>query len=497
MRPNRYALDWKTAMRTGFLLLAACLTLACLRGSAAQEPAGSAMVGAMEQAMIDAIAQAEGSVVAIARVRKSRPGDTFPLEFRPDPFGRRLAPAPAPQPTDPDFIPNEYGTGVVVGARGLILTAHHVLGEDSEYYVTTHERKVYRAWVKGADPRSDLAVLAIDADDLTPIRFGNADRLQRGQLVIALGNPYAIARDGQASASWGIVSNLARKAPPSPNEFDPSDRSTLHHFGTLIQTDARLTLGTSGGPLLNRQGEMIGLCVALAATTSHERAAGYAIPVDATFHRVLATLKEGREVEYGFLGVRPTNLTPREMHAGVQGTRLSEVVPGTPADRFGLREGDILTAVDGTPIYDADGLYLEVGKLPVEAVARLAILRNGRPRRVDVTLSKYPVRGWRVVTAPAPAWRGLRVDYPTAWLDAARHRTRTPAFDEGVVVIDVEDGSPAWEAGLRVGMLVTHVEKTAVRPPEQFQAAVSGRPGPLALRTPDDPRQPVRTVPAE
>lgn len=483
-------------MRSAFMFLPAFLTLACL-SAAAQEPDGADVVEAMERAMIDAVARAERSVVAIARVRKSQPGETFALEFRPDPFGRRLAPAPDPQPTDPDFIPTDYGTGVVVDARGLILTAHHVLGDDSEYYVTTHERKVYRARVKGADPRSDLAVLAVDAADLVPIRLGDGSQLRRGQLVLALGNPYALARDGQASASWGIVSNLARKAPPSPSEFDPSGRSTLHHFGTLIQTDVRLTLGTSGGPLLNRQGEMVGLCVALAATTGHERAAGYAIPVDDTFRRVLARLKEGREVEYGFLGVRPTNLAPREVHDGLQGTRLSEVVPGTPADRFGLREGDILTAVDGTPVYDADGLYLEVGKLPVESVVQLAILRDGRPRQVDVTLSKYPVRGRKVVTAPPPTWRGLRVDYPTAWLDGARHRPRPAAFDEGVVVAEVEEHSPAWHAGLRAGTLVSHVEKTAVRTPAQFHAAVAGRFGPVALRLPDDLQRPLRTVPPE
>ncbi len=482
-------------MRFEFALMPAVLTVACV--AAAQEPDDSDMVEAVERSMMAAIERAERSVVAVARVRVSQPGETFPLEFRPDPFGRRLAPAPDPQPTDPDFIPTAYATGVVVDPRGLILTAHHVLGEDSEYYVTTHERKVYRARVNGADPRSDLAVLAIDADGLVPIRFGDGTRLRRGQLVIALGNPYAIARDGQVSASWGIVSNLARKAPPSPSEFDTSGRTTLHHFGTLIQTDARLTLGTSGGPLLNREGEMVGLCVALAAAAGYERAAGYAIPVDATFHRVLVTLKEGREVEYGFLGVRPTNLAPREVHAGLQGTRLSEVVPGTPADHFGLREGDVLTAVNDTPIHDADGLYLEVGKLPVEAEVQLAILRNGRRRRVDVVLSKYPVRGRRVVTTPAPAWRGLRVDYPTAWLDAARHQRRPPAFDEGVIVTDVEEHSSAWEAGLRPGALLSHVEKTMVRTPRQFHEAVAGRPGPVALRLPDDLQQPTRTVPPE
>ena len=169
--------------------------------------------------MVEAIARAEKSVVAIARVPKDRTAENTPLEFRPDAFGRRMArPAPA-GPTDPDFVPRDFASGVIIDRQGLILTAYHALGEDSEYYVTTSERKVYRASIKGADPRSDLAVLAIEAADLSPIVLGDAAKLKKGQIVIALGNPYAIARDGQASASWGIVANLARKAPLGPGRF--------------------------------------------------------------------------------------------------------------------------------------------------------------------------------------------------------------------------------------------------------------------------------------
>ena len=251
---------------------------------AEEPPSGVEAAAAVEKTLVRVIERNEKSVVAIARVRRERPGETFQFEPRPDPFGRRLSPLAPPQPTDPDFIPNEYGTGVVVG-RGLILTAGDVLGDESDYYVTTFERKVYKATVKAADPRSDLAVLAIDATDLPPITLGNADDLKKGQIVISLGNPYAIARDGQASAAWGIVSNLVRKAPATPNEADPSGRPALHHYGTLIQTDAKLNTGTSGGPLLNLKGEMVGLSVALAAMAGYEAAGGYAIPVDTTFRR--------------------------------------------------------------------------------------------------------------------------------------------------------------------------------------------------------------------
>lgn len=471
---------------------AVCLLASTSRGQGprppAAEPAGLEAAAALENALVGAIARSEKSVVAIARVRKEKPGENFRLELRPDAFGRRLAPMIQPAPTDPDFVPNEYGTGVVLDPQGLILTAYHVLGSDSDYYVTTPARRVYRATIKGADPRSDLAVLAVEGGhvgpgDFEPISLGDADHIRKGQIVVALGNPYAIGRDGQASASWGIVSNLARKAPPLGEEADLPSRRTIHQFGTLIQTDARLNLGTSGGALLNLRGEMVGLTVALAATPGQEQAAGYAIPIDGTFRRVIDTLKAGREVDYGFLGVRPANLRPQELAAGRQGIRVQSVVPGTPAQHDGLRPDDLITAVSGRPVFGSDGLMLEVGRLPAGATARFDVQRSGHKLQLDVVLAKYPVTGKKVVTSLPPAWRGLRVDYTTALVDPETGiGGRAAGFDEGVAASEVLEGQPAWQAGLRRGMVINQVDETPVRSPGDFRAAVAGKKGPVDLR---------------
>ncbi len=462
---------------------------------AAEPPSSADAAVAMEKVLVDVIARNDKSVVAIARVRKEAAGETLQPEFRPDPFGRRPTPLSPPQPNDPDFIPNEYGAGVVVDRAGLILTAYQLLGDESDYYVTTADHKIYKATVKGADPRSDLAVLSIEATDLTPITLGNAAELKKGQIVISLGNPHAIARDGQPSAAWGIVSNLGRKAPATPGESDPSGRPTLHHYGTLIQTDTKLGLGTGGGPLLNLKGEMVGLGVVLPAA-GYEAAGGYAIPVDGTFRRAMETLKQGREVEYGFLGVQPANLRPQETLAGLHGMRVNQVVPGTPALRYGLKPGDIVTAVDNTPIYDADGLVLNVGKLPAETVTRLSVLRGGAARTVEITLAKFAVRGKKIVTSPNPAWRGLRVEYPTAVVDEESRAGGGMSFvDDAVIAVEVAEGSPAWAAGLRRGMLIMQVDGAAVRTPKQFAAAVGRNRGPVKLRMAGDEKTPTRTVP--
>jgi len=450
---------------------------------------------ALEEALTQAIARAEKSVVAIAIVARPPSVPAMRWDDRPDAFGRRASPPVQPGPLDPDFTPSQFAAGVVIDANGLILTAFHALPEDCDYYVTTPDRKIYRAAIKGADPRSDLAVLSIEAKGLTPIVLGDGQRVRKGQFVIALGNPYAIARDGQASASWGIVSNLARKAPPQPDENDPVGKSALYHFGTLIQTDARLNLGTSGGPLVNLQGEMIGLCVSLAAVAGYETAAGYAIPVDATFRRVVETLKTGREVEYGYLGVRRSSGVGTSESGSVPGVRVEDMVPGSPAHRSGLRVGDVITAVNGKPIHDFDALVLEVGRLPVEARVRLDVLRDGQPMPIEVVLSKYPIRGRKVVSQRPPAWRGLWVDYLTGVVDASgRPRFTALPFDLGVAITEVQEGSPAWQAGLRTGMIISHVGRTPVRSPREFQEAVVRQSGPVEIRLADESDQPVRII---
>ncbi|MCA9271354.1 MAG: trypsin-like peptidase domain-containing protein, partial [Planctomycetales bacterium] len=197
--------------------------------AAAQEPSGLAAALALEEATVAAVEKAEPSVVAVARARKG--------------LGPRLL--------DPEFIPSEFASGVIVDRNGLILTVYHALGDpEANDYAVWIDRRGYRAVIKAADPTFDLAVLQIEADSLTPIALGDATRLKKGQFVIALGNPLAIARDGRPSASWGIIANLHRKAAPQTDAATGlEERDTLHHYGTLIQTDVRLERGGSGGAL--------------------------------------------------------------------------------------------------------------------------------------------------------------------------------------------------------------------------------------------------------
>ena len=423
---------------------------------------GLAAAKALEDALVAAIASAEGSVVAIARGRRRQVAELL----------------------NPQFVPHEYATGVVVDRNGLILTNYHALGDvaTNDYVVWISGKAYSNVRVKAADPWTDLAVLEIDAEDLKPIALGSAVGLQKGKIVIALGNPHAIARDGHASATWGIISNLSRKVDgPLPGRDGPDrvrmqDRETRYHYGALIQTDARLARGSSGGPLLDLDGRMIGLITTIAALAGFERGAGYAIPVDDTFRRVLNKLKRGEEVEQGFLGVEP-----QKQEEGL-GVVLKKVQPGTPAYQAGLREQDEITRIDDQAIQNIDDLFLQVGSLPPNHVARITFRRGPNERTVPVRLTKKPLNASRpiVATAPTLRWRGMEVDYSTTIL----LRRNTVLDPLGCVVVKiVEQDSRAWKAGVRPGVLISHVDGQRVARPGDFFAAAQRAPGVVELRT--------------
>jgi serine protease Do len=386
-------------------------------------------------------------------------------------------------------------------------------GEPTEYvlYVRFSDRRAYRASILAADPRSDLAVLQIDlnslgieADQLKPLKIGDASGLRKGQIVLALGNPYAIAREGSASASWGMVSNIARRPAPvsARSESDRRTEETIHHYGTLIQVDTRLNLGTSGGALLNLKGELIGVTTALAALEGYETSVGYAIPLDATMRRVIDTLVGGHEVEYGFLGVVPRTAFLRDLQdrpedvEQVSAARIESVMHNSPASDGGLRQGDVILAVNGTAVFDHFDLMREVGGLGPGAVAHLWIWReqdeSQREQTKTAKLGKWPAVNEEEIIATKsrhPAWRGIWIDYPTG-----RERfTDQYSYLRAVAIAKVESGSVAAAAGLRPNEFIRQVNQTPVSNPAAFYQAVDGLSGEVTLQI-DDGRGNIRRV---
>lgn len=389
---------------------------------------------------------------------------------------------------DPGHVPPAYGSGVVIDADGLILTNYHVVQDATKIFVRLPGSKGAYADIHAADARSDLAVLKLIAPNFLPLRpivLGDADKVEQGQFVLTLANPYAAGfRDGKPSASWGIISNIRRRAPQNLKEEERI--KPFHLYGTLLQTDARLNLGCSGGALLNLSGEMVGLTTAMAAIQGGDTPGGFALPINMPMRRIIDVLKRGEEVDYGFLGVSLDDPRGLKGQIGIPVTAYK----GSPARLEGkLKDGDLLIEVNGQPIRDLEDIFLNVGMHLAGTKISLRVRRDGEERVVEVTLTKLLVPGKHIASSlgERPYLRGLRVDYASL---VAQQIRRWGYIPEGVVISDVQANSPADRAALKTGDVITHVNQNPVKTPAAFRQAVAGVAGPLeltVLQTPDDP----------
>lgn len=463
----------------------------------ADDPTGKNLAVALQDAFADSIERAEPSVVSVVRIRNADGNAVDSLLTPQDELkgidNRRIDPRrpmirdrvhPSWSDTfDPNWMPQDFGSGVIIAEDGLILTNHHVIERADAVWVILNSGRALRAEIWAADPRSDLAVLRIAANGLTPIVIGDASKMKKGHLVLALGNPFAMARDGRASASWGIIANIARRLPPPAS--NSTEELTLHHNGTLFQTDARLNYGSSGGALINLKGEMIGLVTALAAVRGYDQAAGYAIPLDDMMKRILGVLKEGREVEYGFLGVLPENVRAPEGESAPPGTpregaRVAECFVGSPGYQGGLVKDDTIIAVDGVPVRNREELVLTVGTRFAGNRIPFDVIRDGRRTTLQVTLGKYPVLGSVYASVRPPVWRGIRIDFTSVLLkNSATGQRLMDIPDGGVLITDVQDDSPAARAGITPNSILTHVGGVRVHWPSEFHEAVKNLQGPI------------------
>jgi serine protease Do len=499
--------------RRAILLVVAACCLQSARGGSArgQEPNGLAAAAAIQEAFVKAIESAEKSVVAISR-DKVRPSVANPHIER-NPWGRDRM----PDPSDPGWVPNEFGAGIIIDKSGLILTNYHLVrggpvwaaGDgrpeqkaEQNIYVRLADRRGYDARIYAADPRSDLAVLKLYSpqqpiENLAPLKLGATIPPRKGQMVIALGNPYAIARDGSASATWGIISNLSRSAHIEEDRNDPEyhRKLTVHHLGDLLQIDTRLELGTSGGALLNLQGELIGMTTSLAAIVGYEKAGGFAVPFDDSIKRIIESLRQGKEVEYGFLGIGPAEILPSELMkpewAAVVArikqysvARIESVVTDLPAYRGGLRVGDLVLRIGDKPIFNQNDLMREIGFAAPGSIVRIKIFRDGEEREVPVEVGKWPVIDEEGIVATRPLrepWRGIVYDYGTS----RRRFASNPATLErsvGIRVIEVLPNTPAAARDIQPGDLITHVKNVPVTTPREFADAVQKLAGPVIVR---------------
>jgi serine protease Do len=378
---------------------------------------------------------------------------------------------------DPDAVPESYGSGFVVDRSGLVLTNAHVVQNATRVYVRLPGKRGSWADIHASDPRSDLAVLKLldPPADLTALELGRGEDVRTGRFVLSLANSYAPGfKAGDApTADWGLVSNLRQKIVEGgrQNEMDLS-RKPLHHFGTLIQTDARTTPACSGGALLDLRGQAVGITTALAGVRG-DRPGGFALPFDKNTRRIVEVLKRGEEVEYGFLGV-----SVREILGGVM---VETVTHGSPAYRADIQNGDQIVAIDGVRILKNDDLFLQIGMALAGTTVKVRLARSGfRPSEITVTatLAKFNVRGPIITSKRPPARFGLRVDHLSIYwqnmpLFRAFGRRATVQPTKGVVVREVVPNSPADEKRFDDTKVITHVDGQEVNTPAAFYKAIA------------------------
>ena len=475
-------------------VLSSCLVLASAN-PLQEEPGRPALsptdvVTALETAISDAIAKAEPSVVAIHRVKGEHSQETQAVRGRRHPLnlgvperrfpfegGRRTRLA---EPSN--LISFDFGSGVVIGDRGQILTMYHVVKGARELRVRAADRQEFDAEIIAADPRSDLAVIAPTENDgaeqprLKPLAIGDAGKMRKGAFLIAMGNSFNAARDGKPSASWGILSNIARKIEMDLDEnLNMRPRQVrLLNYPTLLQLDSKLNLGMSGGAVINLKGELVGLTTMASSPAGFDAMAGYAIPMDKLGRRAVETLKEGKEIEYGLLGVKAdANFT----------NRIGEVALDSPAAQGQLQAGDEIIAVNDTPAFDFDTLVLAVNVYSAGDTVRLKIRRGDETIERSVVLAKVPIDGETIATNRPKPWRGLRVDYTSALIQPTFGPNVIDPALMGVVVAEVEEGSPAAAAGIKKGQLIRKVGTKGLRSPRDFHEAVAALDGPVTLQT--------------
>jgi serine protease Do len=381
-----------------------------------------------------------------------------------DEFFRRFFPPEGPGGGErgmPFMRPRSLGSGFVIERDGYILTNNHVVENADEIMVRFNDRRELKAELIGADPRSDLALLKVDAKDLPAVKLGNSDALQVGEWVLAIGSPFGF----DYSVTAGIVSAKGRSLPTEQNE----------NYVPFIQTDVAINPGNSGGPLFNLDGEVIGINSQIYSNSGGFMGVSFAIPMEVALD-VVKQLKADGRVSRGWLGVviQEVNRDLAESFGLTRphGALVTRVLEGGPADDAGVKEGDIIVGFNGEAIDFSSELPHVVGRTAVGSDSRMTVVREGKEKTLNVRVGELPDRPDEVAAlAPAgatPSRLGVSVE-------ALSVQSRERSGVENGVQVTAVDGAAA-EAGIRAGDIITRLNNQQVDGVEEFQSIADGLP---------------------
>jgi serine protease Do len=354
------------------------------------------------------------------------------------------------------------GSGVIVSPDGFILTNNHVVEGATDLMVTLPDRREFKAKVIGTDAKTDIALVKIDASGLPSITVGDSGKLQIGDQVLAIGNPYGIGQ----TVTMGIVSAVGRTTNLGIEEYE-----------NFIQTDAAINPGNSGGALVNDRGELVGINTAILAPGSGgNQGIGFAVPVNLA-RSVMNQLAEHGSVTRSYLGVTIQPVTPALAKAmglsSPEGALVSDVQAGTPGQKAGLKSGDVILEINGNKIIESNELRMAVSMMEPGQSVKLKVFRDGNALDVAANVDAYPSekkeRASNDSNGADKSMLGIAVDELTSQ-DA--RELGLPGSTKGVVVTEVDPSSKAAEAGLRKGDVIQQVNRMPVTNADDFARAV-------------------------
>jgi Do/DeqQ family serine protease len=437
--------------------------LMSVTGSQPSQPAPVASMAGVQTSYADLVSRVSPAVVTIRSTERARQAQQFP--FMDDPTFREFFGDRMPQQQQPPQRVQGVGSGVIVNSEGYILTNHHVVDGALEIKVELTDNRTFTAKLVGSDPPSDLAVLKIDAKDLPTLSLGDSDKVRVGDFVLAVGNPLGI---GQTVTS-GIVSAKGRATGLSDGSFED-----------FLQTDAAINRGNSGGALVNTNGELIGINSQILSPSGGNIGIGFAIPSNMAKVVMDQLIKTGK-VRRGMLGVTIQSVDADMAQSlnlpSAQGAIVTSVSNGGPADKAGIKRGDVITAVNKQPVTDNNKLRNIVASQPPGSSVEITALRNGRDENFHVALAELPDKAVPASdddedtnsSGVGTGKFGITVQPLTA---ETAGRYGLDANDEGLLVTRVDQSGSAAEAGIRQGDLIQEVNRQPVKTAAEFSAAI-------------------------
>lgn len=379
--------------------------------------------------------------------------DPFFRQFFGNDFGQRFN---VPQ----ERREKALGSGVIISPEGYILTNNHVVDGAKDVTVTLHDKREMKARVIGTDPRTDIAVVKIEGSNFPVLKLADSSKVEVGDIVLAIGNPFGVGQ----TVTAGIVSATGRGG------------LGIEQVEDFIQTDAPINPGNSGGALVDDEGHLIGINTAiLSGNSGGNQGIGFAVPVNMAKHDLTEIVAHGK-VEHGYLGILPQDVTPalaKAFNGQTDGALVAEVTPNSPASKSGLKQGDIITAVNGQALSNASQLRSRIGVMDPNTSVTLKVWRDGRTMDVPVTLGEFPSNEERASVDKQDSGNALQgVSVENLTPDTAQQLKLSPAT-KGVVVDTVSPSSRAADAGLQAGDVIVQVNHQNVSSVRDFTQAVS------------------------